>query len=114
MRSRLTLVLSAFLALPLSAATFTVTNTNDSGAGSLRQAILDSNLTAGLDTIAFNIGGGGSHVIQPISALPAITDNGEIDGTTQPGYVNAPLIEINGALAPFLRPACGCRPTSRR
>lgn len=32
-------------------ATYTVTNTNDSGAGSLRQAILDANANAGLDTI---------------------------------------------------------------
>lgn len=36
-------------------ATFTVTNTNDSGAGSLRQAILDANATPGLDSIVFNI-----------------------------------------------------------
>ena len=34
----------------LLAATFTVTNTNDSGAGSLRQAILDANANPGLDT----------------------------------------------------------------
>jgi hypothetical protein len=33
------------------AATFTVTNTNDSGAGSLRQAILDANASPGADTI---------------------------------------------------------------
>jgi hypothetical protein len=32
---------------------FTVQNTNDSGPGSLRQAILDSNVTAGPDTIDF-------------------------------------------------------------
>lgn len=36
-------------------ATFTVTNTNDSGAGSLRQAILDANATVADDTITFNI-----------------------------------------------------------
>ena len=36
-------------------ATYTVTNTNDSGAGSLRQAILDANANAGVDTIEFNI-----------------------------------------------------------
>ncbi len=38
-------------------ATYTVTNTNDSGAGSLRQAILDANANAGLDTISFSITG---------------------------------------------------------
>ena len=36
---------------PHTLATFTVTNTNDSGAGSLRQAIIDANGTAGEDTI---------------------------------------------------------------
>ena len=41
-------------AINISAATFTVTNTNDSGAGSLRQAILDANAAAGADTIVFS------------------------------------------------------------
>jgi len=36
------------------ALTFTVINTNDSAAGSLRQAILDANLAAGADTIDFD------------------------------------------------------------
>lgn len=38
------------------AATFTVTNMDDSGAGSLRQAILDANANLGADTIAFQAG----------------------------------------------------------
>ncbi len=37
--------------------TFLVTNTNDSGAGSLRQAILDANAAAGADTIDFDTAG---------------------------------------------------------
>jgi hypothetical protein len=36
-------------------ATFTVTNTMDSGAGSLRQAMLDANAVAGADTIEFAV-----------------------------------------------------------
>ena len=73
------------LSAPLAAATFTVTNTNDSGAGSLRQAILDANGNAGLDTIAFNIPGSGVHTIAPASDLPQISDPVVIDGYTQPG-----------------------------
>jgi hypothetical protein len=38
------------------AATFTVTNTNDSGAGSLRQAIEDANADTAADTIVFQAG----------------------------------------------------------
>lgn len=43
-----------------AAATFTVTNINDSGSGSLRQAILDSGSSAGSHTIQFAIPGLGS------------------------------------------------------
>lgn len=39
-----------------SAATFLVTNTNDAGAGSLRQAVLDANAAAGPDDITFDAG----------------------------------------------------------
>ena len=42
-----------------TAATFTVTNTTDTGPGSLRQAITDANAAAGADTIAFNVSGAG-------------------------------------------------------
>ena len=42
--------------------TFTVLNTSDGGADSLRQAILESNASVGVaDTIAFNIPGGGPY-----------------------------------------------------
>ncbi|MET0383102.1 MAG: right-handed parallel beta-helix repeat-containing protein, partial [Burkholderiaceae bacterium] len=78
--------------------TFIVTNTNDSGAGSLRQAITDANANAGTDTIVFNIGTG-FHTIGLTSALPTITDTALLDATTQPGYGGTPLIELNGASA---------------
>ena len=65
---------------PISAATFTVTSTADSGAGSLRQAILDANGAAGADTIAFNIAGAGVHTIVLGSALPAVDEALTIDG----------------------------------
>lgn len=75
------------------ARTFTVTNTNDSGPGSLRQAILDSNGAPSQQTIAFNIGGGGLQTTTPTSPLPAITDPVIIDGTTQPGFAGSPIID---------------------
>ena len=80
------------------AATFTVINTNDSGAGSLRQAILDANANPGTDLIEFNIPGTGPHTIQPISTLPTITDRVVIDGHTQPEAspnTNGPGLGLN-------------------
>ncbi len=62
-----------------------VTNTSDSGPGSLRQAILNANANPGVDTIDFAIPGTGVHTISPASALPTITDPVVIDGYTQPG-----------------------------
>lgn len=66
-------------------AAFTVTNTNDSGAGSLRQAILDANALNGADTISFNIAGSGLQTIALTAALPTITDTVTINGYSQPG-----------------------------
>lgn len=74
--------------------TFTVTNTNDSGVGSLRQAILDTNANAGNDVIEFNIGGGGAHSIDLLSDLPIFTEGLAVDGSTQPGYSGTPLISV--------------------
>src|SRR2546428_754629 len=59
---------------------FTVTNTNDTGPGSLRQAITDANVTGG--TITFNIPGPGVHTISPLTALPTLTNQVIIDGYT--------------------------------
>lgn len=92
------------------AATFTVSNTNDSGAGSLRQAILDANASPGADKIVFDIPEGGVHTISPLAALPALTDDAglAIDGYTQPGSSPNTLavgddavltVELSGAAA---------------
>ncbi|HVK09195.1 MAG TPA: LamG domain-containing protein, partial [Gemmataceae bacterium] len=77
-------------------ATFQVTSTADSGAGSLRQALVDANAAPGRDDILFNIGAGGLQTITPLTALPTIIDPVAIDGTTQPGYAGYPLIEVRG------------------
>jgi parallel beta-helix repeat protein len=81
--------------------TFWVTNTNDTGSGSLRRAIIKANAHAGKDTIAFNIAGAGVHTITPSSDLTTITDPVVIDGTSQPGYAGQPLIELDGASARY-------------
>jgi hypothetical protein len=76
----------------------TVTNTNNAGAGSLRQAILDANAIPGPNVIRFAIGTG-LKTIAPATMLPAITDPVTIDGTTQPGYAGAPIIALDGTNA---------------
>jgi hypothetical protein len=77
--------------------TFTVTTGNNSGAGSLRQAITDANASPGLDTITFNISGTGIKTITITSVLPTITDPVIVDGTSQPDYSGTPLIVIHGS-----------------
>ncbi|HEY8131519.1 MAG TPA: hypothetical protein VII12_06470 [Thermoanaerobaculia bacterium] len=81
--------------------TFFVNNTNDSGTGSLRKAILDANANQGFtDKIVFAIPGAGLHVITPASQLPGITDPVVIDATPS-GVCNggAPTVEIDGISA---------------
>jgi len=104
-----TVLLALLFALSLMrtshASTYTVSNTNDSGAGSLRQAILDANNHTGPDTISFNISGcSGVCTISLSSALPALTGGQTtINGYSQPGSAPATssspatlLVEIDG------------------
>jgi hypothetical protein len=81
----------------LAPATFTVTDPGDAGAGTLRQAILDSNGTPGPNRIEFAVGGGGAQTIRPTSALPAVTAPVTIDGTTQTGFTGTPLVVLDGS-----------------
>ncbi|MGH7194863.1 MAG: hypothetical protein ACREJM_15215, partial [Candidatus Saccharimonadales bacterium] len=89
----------------LNGTSLLVTNTADSGAGSLRQAILDANSASQLPaTIDFAISSAdpnyssadGVWMISPQSALPALTVPVTIDGTSQPGFAGKPEIELNG------------------
>jgi photosystem II stability/assembly factor-like uncharacterized protein len=75
---------------------FVVTNANNHGAGSLRDAITNANATPGPDTITFNIPGSGVKTISVVIPLPEITERVVIDATTQPGYAGTPLIELDG------------------
>lgn len=68
-----------------SAADFVVLTPNDSGPGSLREAILAANAAPGADRVVFNVPGAGVQIISVLSPLPQITDSLEIDGYTQPG-----------------------------
>src|SRR5262249_24038965 len=80
-------------------ARYLVTNTPDSGTGSLRQAILDANANPGQHLIAFAIPGSGAQTISPTSPLPDITDPVTIDGYTQPGAsVNTLAVGDNAVL----------------
>lgn len=87
----------ALLAGAVHANTYTVTTTADSGTGSLRKAITDANAHSGADTIDFNLSGTGPFVIAPATRLPTITGKVTLDATTQPGWVSAPLVEIDGS-----------------
>src|SRR5437870_11257417 len=105
------LLLGSIATQAARAATFTVTTTNDTGAGSLRQAITDANATDGVDTIQFAITDppAGVRTITPASSLPFITTPVILDGYTQAGsspntnampngFSGTLLIEISGAI----------------
>ncbi|MEG4943312.1 Calx-beta domain-containing protein [Microcoleus sp. F4-D5] len=107
------------------AATITVNTTGDSNIRdtilTFREAILIANGTlapgtltateqaqisgtlgtgaADKDTIAFNIPGSVPHTIAPTSDLPTIADPVIINGTSQPGFTNSPIIELDGTNA---------------
>ncbi len=71
-------------------AVFTVMNTNDAGAGSLRQAVLDANALAGADSVVFDAAVfASSQTITPISGQYVITDAVEIVGPAARLTVNA-------------------------
>lgn len=77
-------------------------NLCNDGAGrcTLRAAIQEANAHAGADTINFSIASG----LQTISAgsdLPTIIEPVTIDGTTQPGFTGAPLIEVAGVSSAY-------------
>jgi hypothetical protein len=101
----------------------TVVNTNDSGQGSLRQAITNANTlggdgslaqsgrTAAIENLVFmlpngtaaaglrsslNAFSGGVASIAPLSALPGISTPMVINAQAQPGWVAAPTLDLNG------------------
>ena len=80
-----------------SSATYLVTNTADSGEGSLRSAITAANSAGLAGSIIFNIPVAGVQTIQVLSPLPAVTAPVVIDGRSQPGWNSTPLIVLDGS-----------------
>ena len=79
---------------------YVVVNTNDSGAGSLRDALLHTNTYGG--EVAFAILPMGSQqVISPASPLPVISLPTFVDGWSQGGtaYKGPPLVRVDGTSA---------------
>jgi hypothetical protein len=77
--------------------TIVVTNTDDSGAGSLRDAITAANADGDRSFIHFDIPGVGPHVIHLLTNLPPVAYPTVIDAATQPGYAGTPLVVIDGS-----------------
>ena len=78
-----------------------VSNVNDDGNGSLRNAILLANAQIGADTIRFCLPGLAPHVIQLNTPLPALTDDSTvIDGPSQAGHSLGAIVLDGSLLAP--------------
>ena len=104
--------LSGFAVMCPAGPVIVVTNTRNSGPGSLRQALLDANAHVGADSIAFAIpesdsgysSDAGVWTIAPHAQLPSLTDGGTIiEGLSQTGFAgdknpHGPEIRIDGHL----------------
>lgn len=73
-----------------------VASLDDSGPGTLRQALLDANSSPGANLIHFRLGRPAPHTIALLSPLPALTEPVIIDGYSQSTDTSKPVIELNG------------------
>jgi hypothetical protein len=71
----------------------------DSGPGTLRQALLDANAAPGSNAVSFAFTGSTPFVIHLLSPLPAIADPLLIDGWSQLEFRGQPVIELDGSNA---------------
>jgi predicted outer membrane repeat protein len=86
------------VALPSHAAIFTVSNTNDAGVGSLRQALLDANAAAGADTVNITATGTITLTSGEILVSDGVTITGPGASTlTITTALNGRAIRFNGA-----------------
>jgi hypothetical protein len=72
--------------------TFNVTNLNDAGTGSFRAAITSADAASSASVIDFAVAG---TINLTSAALPAISEDVDIAGSSAPGFVSAPVVEIN-------------------
>jgi len=93
--------LAAITVAPAQAVALTVTNLNDSGVGSLRQAILDANATRRDETITFSVTG----TITLTSGQLTLTDDVTIDGPgaasltlSGPGYPTSRVLQVSAGV----------------
>jgi len=100
------LFLSSFLAIQSMALTITVNDLGDapdrkpgdgacltaSGKCTLRAAIMEANAHTDIDVIKFSVSG----TIRPATNLPSITEDIVITGDTAPGYVDHPVVIVDG------------------
>ena len=73
-------------------ATLTVTNLQNAGTGSFRQAIIEANKRPGADTIEFGVAG---TIRISGASLPTITGSVTINGATAPGFNGSPVVTID-------------------
>lgn len=66
------------------------------GACTLRAALQEAEAREGADVVQFRIGTG-IRTIRPATPLPIMAGPITLDGSTQPGYAGAPLVEIDGS-----------------
>ena len=88
---------AALAASQAGAATFNVTNLNDAGAGSLRQAVIDANTNAGADVITFQPGLTGT--ITLLTGQLSLYDSVDIQG---PGPAVLSVTSITARRRPSL------------
>jgi hypothetical protein len=92
-RAQLLLAVCAMLAGVAPATTYTVTDSGDSGAGTLRQAIMDANSSPGADTIFFD--SSVTSITLTSGVLPTIVEGLIIDGTEN--HSAGTFVELDGA-----------------
>ena len=104
MKFLFTLGLALFFCALVKANNFYVTNTANSGPGSLQRAIISANANPGADYILMNIPGIGPHTINLHTPLPPLTGATRILGNSEAGFAfpseHTPAVikvAINGA-----------------